>query len=97
MNKIQIRVVGESEPRTIVISEDLIRLVRERRDYHAEIQDEHGGVDYDDHCSDLNWAIRCEVCDLAGIDSDQWDSEFQEFCWAIEDITDAQRSQEATA
>jgi hypothetical protein len=95
MNTIQIQVFGESDPRTIVISEKLIGLVRERRDYHQEIEDEHGGVEYDDHCFDLNWDIRCEVCNLAGIDSDQWDSEFQEFCWAVEDMIDSQRLQEA--
>ena len=95
MNTIQIHVAGESDPRTIVISEKLIRLVRERRDYHDEIEDEHGGVDFDNHCYDLNDYIRCEVCDLAGIDYDQWDEDFQDFCWAIEDFIDAQRLQEA--
>ena len=95
MNTIQIQVAGESDPRTIVISEDLIRLVRERRDYHEEIEDAQGGVEYDDHCYDLNWDIRCEVCDLAGIDPDQWDCDFQDFCWAVEDMIDSQRLQEA--
>lgn len=95
MNTIQIQVVGECEPRTIVISEKLIRLVRERRDYHEEIEDEHGGVDADNHCFDLNWAIRDEVENLAGIEMDEWDSEFNEFCWVIEDIIDSQRLQEA--
>jgi hypothetical protein len=97
MNTIQIQVVGESDPRTIVISEDLIRLVRERRDYHEEIEDEYGGIEYDDYCSDLNCAIRDEVESLAGIEMDKWDSEFQDFCWAIEDIIDLQRLKEAAS
>ncbi len=94
MNTIQIQVRGESDPRTIVVSEKLIGLVRERRDYHEEIEDEHGGVEYDDHCFDLNWAIRDEVENLAGIEMDEWDSKFQEFCWDIEDMIDSQRLKE---
>jgi hypothetical protein len=95
MNTIQIQVFGESAPRTIVISETLIGLVRERRDYHEEIEDEYGGVEYDNHCYNLNSAIRGEVESLAGIDTGEWDSEFQEFCWAIEDMIDLQRLKEA--
>jgi hypothetical protein len=52
-------------------------------------------VEYDNHCSDLNSAIRDEVESLAGIDTGQWDSQFQEFCWAIEDMIDLQKLKEA--
>ena len=93
MNTIQIQVVGECEPRTIEISEKLIRLVRERRYYHEEI--DYESKDYD-HFYDLNDYIRIEVASLAGIDPElEWEDDFQDLCWAIEDIIDSQRLKEA--
>lgn len=67
------------------ITPRLRELVLERKQYHAEIENEHGGVDFDNHCYNLNNLIECELADMAGVDVEDITHNLQELCWWVED------------
>jgi hypothetical protein len=67
------------------ITPRLCELVLERQRYHQEIEDEHGGVEFDNHCYNLNDLIHCELADMAGVDAEDISPNIQETCWWVED------------
>jgi len=67
------------------ITPRLVELVQERKRYHAEIEDEDGNIDFDNHCYELSGDILYELADMAGVHPTDVSELIQEVCWWVED------------
>jgi len=67
------------------ITPRLVELVLDRKRYYAEIEDEQGGIDFDNRCYELQCDILFELADMAGVHPTDVSELIQEVCWWVED------------